>query len=593
MTTTEIQTAPVLEVERSFTERRWIDRAGDARTGLALAQRLDVPELIGRILAARGIDIETGPDFLKPTLRTHLTDPSNFRDADKAATRLARAIADGEAIAVFGDYDVDGATSSALLARYFAALGVPLRVYIPDRITEGYGPNVDAMRKLRADGIKIIITVDCGITAFEALSVAQEVGLETIVVDHHLAEPKLPPAYAVVNPNRLDDQSGQGHLAAVGVTFMLLVALNRALRESGKSNKRGEPNLLGFLDLVALGTVCDVVPLTGLNRAFVTQGLEVMARRRNTGLVALADVAGINEKPTAYHLGYVLGPRINAGGRVGEAGLGARLLATGDLDEAADIARRLDAFNRERRDIETEIQDKALTQVMEEGGSRSLIFAAGEQWHPGVIGIVAGRLKQRFARPAMVIGLDGDTGKGSGRSIEGVDLGAAIIAARQEGLLINGGGHAMAAGLTVAKDKVPALQAFLEERVAREIESKALVPSLHIDGTITVAGAGLELCSRLSGLEPFGSGNPEPRFAIAQATIAHAQVVGSDHIRLSVTDGSGKRLNAIAFRAVGEPLGDGLLNTAGRSVHLAGKLRANRWREREEVQLIVDDAAWG
>ncbi len=596
MTTDDRLNLSVLGVDRSLSGRQWADRTGDARAGLTLAQRLDVPEIIGRILAARGINAETGPDFLKPTLRAHLTDPSKFRDIDKAAARLIKAMGDGEKIAIFGDYDVDGATSSALLARYFGALGVPVRVYIPDRIAEGYGPNAPAMHKLKAEGAKIVITVDCGITAFEPLLAAQEAGLEVIIVDHHMAEPKLPAAYAVVNPNRLDDESGQGKLAAVGVTFMLLVALNRALRNSEGFKQGGEPNLLGFLDLVALGTVCDVVPLTGLNRAFVAQGLEVMARRRNAGLVALADVAGVNEKPSAYHLGFMLGPRVNAGGRVGKAELGANLLLSDDEAEVKDIAGRLDAFNRERREIETEIQDAALAQVTSGPtgtASRSLIFATGEQWHPGVIGIVAGRLKQRFGRPAIVIGLDGEIGKGSGRSIEGVDLGAAVIAARQNGLLESGGGHAMAAGLTVARDKLPALQAFLEERVAKEIESKALVPTLNIDGTITVAGADLGFCDLLAELEPFGAGNPEPRFAIAQATISHAQVVGDDHVRLSITDGSGKRLKAIAFRVVGESLGDGLLNTVGRSVHLAGKLRRDRWRERDEVQLIVDDAAWG
>lgn len=586
---------PVLGVTQSFTGRRWVDRSGDAREGLALAQRLGVPELIGRILAARGIDADAAQRFLHPALRDHLIDPSRMRGVDRAVERLVRAIADGENIAVFGDYDVDGATSCAVLARFFAALGVPLRTYIPDRIVEGYGPNAPALRRLRAEGIGVVMTVDCGITAFDALAAARETGLDVIVIDHHMAEPRLPEATALVNPNRLDDTSGLGQLAAVGVAFMVLVALNRALREAGWYASRAEPDLFELLDLVALGTVCDVVPLLGLNRAFVTQGLEIMARRRNTGLVALADVAGVNERPTTYHLGFLLGPRVNAGGRVGEAGLGAQLLMTRDAGEAAEIAGRLDEHNRERRELEAQIIEEAFAQVADgakaEGG-RGLVFAAGELWHPGVIGIVAGRLKQKYGLPSMVIGLDGDVGKGSGRSITGIDLGSAVIAARQAGLLINGGGHAMAAGLTVAREKLPDLRRFLEQRIGSELRTKALVPSLNIDGAVTIAGAGLELCAALARLEPFGAGNPEPRFAIADATIAHADIVGTDHVRLAVTDGSGKRIKAIAFRAAGEKLGDGLLNTRGRSLHLAGKLRRDTWRDRNEVQLIVDDAAW-
>ncbi|MCZ6604209.1 MAG: single-stranded-DNA-specific exonuclease RecJ, partial [Alphaproteobacteria bacterium] len=544
---------------------------------------------------ARGIDAELGPRFLKPTLRDHLIDPSRLQDADAGAARLVAAIKKGEGIAVFGDYDVDGATSSALLARYFAAIGVPLRVYIPDRIVEGYGPNGPALRRLRAEGISLVITVDCGITAFDALADAADAGLDVIVVDHHMAEPKLPAAVAVVNPNRLDDDSGQGHLAAVGVTFMLLVALNRAAREADLFTEHDEPDLRQLLDLVALGTVCDVVPLTGLNRAFVTQGLEIMNRRGNIGLAALSDVAGVNERPTAYHLGFMLGPRVNAGGRVGEAGLGAQLLMSRDEAEAAEMAQRLDGFNRERREIESQIVDEAMEQVAAEavkGTRRGLVFAAGELWHPGVIGIVAGRLKQKYGLPALVIGLEGEVGKGSGRSIEGVDLGSAVIAARQQGLLVNGGGHAMAAGLTVARDKVASLRAFLDQRISGEIEAKALVPSLNIDGSVTVGGAGLDFCNALLDLEPFGAGNPEPRFVIAQSRIAHADVVGKDHVRLSITDGTAKRMKAIAFRAVGEPLGQALLNNMGRPLHLAGKLRRDTWRDRDEVQLIVDDAAW-
>jgi single-stranded-DNA-specific exonuclease len=420
-------------VDRSLTGRRWMLRGADERAGLALAQRLGIPEIVGRVMAARGIDLDAAEQFLEPTLRDALPDPASLAGMDAAADRLAHAIRSGEPIAIFGDYDVDGATSSALLARFLAAAGVPARVYIPDRIIEGYGPTTPAMMRLRAEGISLVITVDCGTTAFEPLEAAAEAGLDLVVVDHHVAEPALPRAVAVVNPNRLDDTSGQGALAAVGVSFLFAIATNRVLRESGwyAEQGRAEPDLMALLDLVALGTVCDVVPLVGLNRAFVSQGLKVMGRRRNPGLVALADVARVDSKLSEYHAGFLLGPRVNAGGRVGEAPLGAQLLMTQDSAEAVAIARQLDAWNTERRDIEAHVLEEAMAQAEVSGSSDPLILVSGEGWHAGVIGIVAGRLKERFNRPAFVIGFDGDTGKGSGRSVEGVDLGSAVIAARQ------------------------------------------------------------------------------------------------------------------------------------------------------------------
>ncbi|MEL0144869.1 MAG: single-stranded-DNA-specific exonuclease RecJ, partial [Alphaproteobacteria bacterium] len=455
-------------VERSVTGKRWVLREADNRMGMALSQRLGVPEIVGRVMAARGIGIDEAEAFLNPTLRDALPDPAVLEDMTRAAERLAAAIRDGESIAVFGDYDVDGATSSALLARFLSALGVPARIYIPDRIAEGYGPTSPAMLRLNAEGADLVITVDCGTTAFAPLEAAADAGVDVIVVDHHVAEPALPRAIAVVNPNRLDDRSGQGTLAAVGVTFLLTVATNRILRDIGwyESSGRKEPDLLGLLDLVALGTVCDVVPLTGLNRAFVSQGLKVMGKRRNPGLVALSDVARVESKLTEYHAGFLLGPRVNAGGRVGEAGLGARLLMTTDSGEALELAQKLDVWNAERREIEAHVLDEAIAQVEDADLSAAMLVAAGEGWHPGVIGIVAGRLKERFNRPAFVIGFEGSEGKGSGRAVEGVDLGSAVIAARQAGLLINGGGHKMAAGLTVAREKLGALRDFLEERVA-------------------------------------------------------------------------------------------------------------------------------
>ena len=512
---------------------------------------------------------------------------------DAAAARLADAIAAAEPIAVFGDYDVDGATSSALLARFFAAIGVPVRVYIPDRMKEGYGPNAPALLRLRAEGIRVVVTVDCGITAFEPLAEAHAAGLDVVVVDHHAAEPRLPEAVAVVNPNRLDDTSGQGILAAVGVSFLLAVALNRRLRDSGwyRSASRREPDLLALLDLVALGTVADVVPLTGLNRALVVQGLKVMARRGNAGLAALGDVARIDEKPGAFHAGYVLGPRVNAGGRVGEAGLGARLLMTNDTAEAVHLAERLDGYNRERRDIEAQVLEDAFARVEQDYDGTGIVFAAGAGWHAGVIGIVAARLKERYNRPALVVALDDGIGKGSGRSIEGVDLGSAVIAARQQGLLVNGGGHRMAAGLTVEAGKLDALRAFLAERVDAEIAAGAIVPTLNLDGALAVAGATTELVETLERLAPFGAGNPEPRFAIRAARIVKADVVGNDHVRCILTGVEGGRLKAIAFRAVGQPLGEMLLRTAGLPLHIAGKLRLDSWQGRDGVQLVIDDAA--
>jgi len=588
-----------LGVERSLCGKRWEERLADGRQALALAQQLGLPEIVGRVLAARGVTPDEAERFLNPTLRAYLPDPSSFQDMDRAAARLVRAIEAGEKVAVFGDYDVDGATSAAVLSRFFAALGLPLEVYIPDRLAEGYGPNAPALRRLKAQGIDLVITVDCGITAYEALDEAAAAGLEVVVVDHHAAEPRLPRAAAVVNPNRLDDRSGQGQLAAVGVTYLLVVALNRALRAAGWYARQGraEPDLLQWLDLVALGTVCDVVPLTGLNRALVAQGLKVMAARRNPGLVALSDVARIDDKPGTYHAGFLLGPRVNAGGRVGEAPLGARLLCCDDALEAAGIAARLDGYNTERRDIELQVLDQAIRQVEERGVGDGLVVAASEGWHAGVIGIVASRLKERFGKPALVIALDGSVGKGSARSVPGVDLGAAVIAARQAGLLVNGGGHAMAAGLTVAGDRLAELTAFLDTRLARRLAEIDYRPSLGIDGALKPRGATLELLAQIERCGPFGVGNVQPRFVLPAVRVGRASVVGENHVRCFLGDGAGAlggaggSLKAIAFRALESPLGPALLQTAGLPLHVAGRLQIDRWNGNEGVQFIVEDAA--
>ena len=477
-----------LGVERSLTGRRWTARGLDERAALALAQRLALPEPVARVLAGRGIGLEEAEAFMAPTLRAQLPDPFHLRDMARAAARVAEAVMSGEAIAVFGDYDVDGATSAALLKRFFAAVGVPIRVYIPDRLKEGYGPNAPALLRLKAEGMRLVITVDCGTSALEPLAVAADAGLDVIVVDHHVAEPKLPPAYAVVNPNRLDETSPHRQLAAVGVAFLLVVAANRALREAGWYRQHSEPDLMQWLDLVALGTVCDVVPLTGINRALVTQGLKVMARRANPGLKALADSARLDERPNAYHLGFLLGPRVNAGGRVGEADLGARLLTTSDPADAADLAQRLERYNQERQEIEARVLEEAIA-AADARALGAVVFVAGQGWHAGVIGIVASRLKERYNRPAFVVALEGEIGKGSGRSVGGIDLGSAVIAAKQAGLLLQGGGHAMAAGLTVAADRLDELRDFLETRIGREIAERRIVPTLALDGALALGAA--------------------------------------------------------------------------------------------------------
>lgn len=589
-----------LGVAASASGRRWTAAAADERTALALAQAHGLPDVVARVLAARGIGPDAAEAFLRPQLRSALPDPSVLRDMDRAAERLAAAIRAREPVAVFADYDVDGATSAALLLRFCRAAGLDPRLYVPDRLTEGYGPNPDALRRLAAEGVRLVVTVDCGITAFDALEAAAAAGLEVVVVDHHRAEARLPPAVAVVNPNRLDEGDAAlplRTLAAVGVTFLLVVATNRLLRTGGHWGG-DPPDLMGWLDLVALGTVCDVVALTGLNRALVSQGLKVMARRGNPGLAALADVARVTGPPDAYHAGYILGPRVNAGGRLGGSELGARLLSTDDPHEAAAIARDLDAFNSRRRAVEAEVLEAAVAAVEAEGAERPLILASGEGWHPGVVGIVASRLKDRFRRPAFAVALEGGIGKASGRSVAGVDLGGAVIAARQAGLLLAGGGHGMACGFTVAADRLDALRAFLEARVAADLAGEgagADVASLAVDGVLTVAGATTDLVSAVLRLGPFGTANPEPVFAIADARVVRADVVGGSHVRCILGGPAGGRLKAIAFRAVGdgtdEALGRLLLNAGGRALHLAGTLGIDRWNGAETVQLRILDAA--
>jgi single-stranded-DNA-specific exonuclease len=578
-----------LGVHSSLLGQPWRWRRGDPRAAEQIAQVHGVPEIVARLLANRDVSFEDAPDVLLPTLRRWLPNPSLFQDMDNAVERIIHALNTKQRITIFGDYDVDGATSSALLIRYFRKIGVQAGVYIPDRIKEGYGPNSVAMRKLAADGTQLIITVDCGTQSFEPLAEAQAAGVDVIVVDHHKASTTLPVAAAIINPNRFDehiDASAHGHLAAVGVAFLLCVALNRALR----GTHFGEVDLLDLLDVVALGTVCDVVPLTGLNRAFVTQGLKVMARRQQLGLTTLMDISGLSKAPDAGALGFYLGPRINAGGRVGQSDLGVRLLTTQDENEARHLARQLDDFNSERKAIEASVQQDA--SAMAERQDSAIILVANDGWHPGVIGIVAGRIKEQMGRPALVVALDGDTGKGSGRSISGVDLGAAVLAAKADGLLINGGGHAMAAGVTVARDQLEPLHAYLEAQMAEDINRAQAGKALWLDGALAPAGMTGDLARAVAGAGPFGSGWAAPRIAVGPAKIIRCDVVGENHVRAIVTGQDGGKLKAMAFRSADTPLGDALLHGEGRSFWLAGRISHDDWNGKDDAELHIEDAAY-
>ena len=566
----------------------WQPRLADGRVASAMVQQHGISEILARILAGRGVTIDDAPRALTPTLRDLLPDPLHLLDMEKAVARTVRAIEKSEKIAVFGDYDVDGATASALLKRYFAALGRHIEVYIPDRMREGYGPNIAVFDTLMAAGATLIITVDCGTLAHAPIAHAQQKGADVLVLDHHLSEGALPNAHAIVNPNRIDETSPHRNLCAAGVTFLFLVALNAALKHAGFFAQQSPPDLLSMLDLVALGTVCDVMPLTGLNRAYVSQGLKVLRQRGNTGLRFLADVARMDSAPSAYHLGFLLGPRINAGGRVGESSLGVRLLTTENDSEAQQLAQQLDVYNRERQAIETGVLEAAMLQA-EAQQNAPVLVVAGEGWHQGVIGIVAGRLKEKFARPAAVIALEGALGKGSARSVSGADMGAAVHRAVAQGLLTAGGGHAMAAGFSLASQNREAFAAFLcstlEAAVARYAESRVKL----YDGTLRVASVTMELIAEIERAAPYGLGFPSPRFVIEEARVLHTQVLKEAHIKCSIGDSEGTaRLDAMAFRAVGTPLGDMLQST--RRLALLGEVKANWWQGQAKAQWLIDDA---
>ncbi len=574
-----------LGITHSLTGRHWIGPSLEVeRQAEAMAQATALPRPLCQTLTRLGVATEEGEAYLAPQLRDLLPDPRSLKDMEPAAARFLQSVDRREKIAIFADYDVDGGSSAALLIDWLRQMGLPATLYIPDRIDEGYGPNEPAMADLAAKH-DLIICVDCGTLSHEAIAAAK--GADVLVLDHHLGGESLPPALAVVNPNRQDEPGDLAHLCAAAVVFLMLVEAGRQLREAGKHG----PDLMAMLDLVALATVADVAPLKGVNRAFVRQGLRVMARRDRPGLVALSDISRLDTAPAAYHLGFVLGPRVNAGGRVGRADLGARLLACDNLAEAKSMAERLDQLNTERREIEALVRAAALDQAEERGLDAPLVWAAGEGWHPGVVGIVASRLKETTNRPAIVIGFDGDEGKGSGRSVSGVDLGASIQKLAAEGLLIKGGGHKMAAGLTVARDKLDDAMARLSELLAKQGAGTAGPADLRLDGVLMPGAATVDLVEQIEAAGPFGAGAPGPRYAFPDMAIQFAKRVGESHLKLRFGDGMGASMEAIAFGAYDGPLGQRLEQHGGARFHLAGRLDINTWGGRQSVQLRLEDAA--
>ncbi len=586
-----------LDVDASALGKRWRERldARGANAALDIAQTLGVPDLVARVLAGRGVGVDDASTFLSPAIRNLMPDPHVLTDMEAAANRLADAVANGERVAVFGDYDVDGAAGAALMARFLAHHGTAHEIYIPDRVFEGYGPNAAALNELADRGATLIVTVDCGATSFEALAEAAARGVDVVVLDHHQMGPERPECLALVNPNRQDDLSGLGHLCAAGVVFMALVATQRVLRGRGATNARAPLDLLGLLDLVALATVCDVVPLVGLNRAFVVKGLQVLRTQANKGLAALARLARLGGPARPYHLGFVLGPRINAGGRIGDAALGAKILSSEDEAVAEQIAVQLEQLNRERQAGEKIMLEQAVAEADAEigaGPGPAVLITESTEWHPGIVGLIASRLKERYRRPAIAIAFDGrGTGTGSGRSISGIDLGAAVRAAKEAGHLEKGGGHAMAAGITVRRDKLGELRAFFEEQLSERVTAMHAVDELAIDGALAAGAASFELVELLEKAGPYGAGHPEPVFAFPRHTIRYAEPVGADHLRLTLASADGARLQAIAFRVADTPLGKLLMESRGGQLHLAGSLEINLWRGQRQLQLRVIDAA--
>ncbi|WP_394689306.1 single-stranded-DNA-specific exonuclease RecJ [Hoeflea sp.] len=585
-----------LSVEQSLSGQKWVarlDHAGENKA-ISIAQTTGLPDIVARVLAGRGVAMGDAVSFLDPTIKALMPDPSRLTDCDKAAERLALAIARRERVAIFGDYDVDGAASSALMQRFFNHFGLESEIYIPDRIFEGYGPNAPAIAELIDRGAGLIVTVDCGSTSHDALSEAAQRGVDVVVIDHHQMAAELPPAHALVNPNREDDLSGLGHLCACGVVFMVLAGTLRLLRQQGDARASGF-DLLSCLDLVALATVCDVVPLKGLNRAFVVKGLLAARGLGNPGLAALCQRAGVNGPISPYHLGFLIGPRINAGGRIGDAALGSRLLALDDPAEAQAIAERLEELNRERQAIEAAMLEEADAEAaveMQSGDGPAVIVTARQGWHPGVVGLLASRLKERYRRPAFAIAFDGNgKGSGSGRSVPGLDIGRLVRRAVDNGLLAKGGGHAMAAGLTVEKTRLGDLRAFFEEEAADTVAQLDAVHRLKIDGALAASGVTLDLADMIERAGPFGAGHSQPVFAVPNHILTDVRVVGQNHVKLTLAGPNGGKLNGIAFRAADTDMGAALLGGRGLAFHFAGSISVDHWRGVRRVQIRVTDAA--
>jgi single-stranded-DNA-specific exonuclease len=586
--------AGYLGVDRSLTGRRWRERPADAEVVRRHQLDLGLSEPLARALAARGVGAGEGEIFLNPTLKVQFPDPSSFADMDRAAGVLLDALTRDRPMVVFADYDVDGASSAALLVRWFRAMGKDLPIYVPDRIVEGYGPSPTVFRHLKEQGAELVVTVDCGAAACDAIACAAEIGLDVVVIDHHLMRGEIPTCAALVNPNRPDCVSGQGGLAAAGVTFVLLAALNREARRRGLFEGGREPDLFKWLDLAALGAVCDVTQLAGFNRALASQGLRIMSGWANPGLKALMDVAKASGPASVFHAGFVLGPRINAGGRIGRSDLGARLLSTDDPQEAHALAHELDALNASRKEVEREVQEAAVALIERQSnlGDAPMLLAAADGWHPGVIGIVAGRLRERYRKPVIVVGIDraANVGKGSGRSQPGVNLGRAVQAAYDAGLLLSGGGHAMAAGLSVRPDTIPELREFLYEALAHEQAAASAEDALEVDALMATAGADRALYADFQRLAPFGPGNPEPVFALADVRVERPMALRGGHVRVTLTDRSGGKLKAVAWRCEETELGRRLL-TEGGGLHVAGRLKPDDWQGRCSVELEIDDVA--
>jgi len=586
--------AGYLGVARSLTGRRWRERPADADVVRRHQLDLGLSEPLARALASRGVGAGEGEIFLNPTLKAQFPDPSSFVDMDRAAAALLDALEGDRSTVVFADYDVDGASSAALLVRWFRAMGKDLPIYVPDRVAEGYGPSPAVFRRLREQGAELVVTVDCGAAACDAIACAAEIGLDVVVIDHHLMRDEVPLCAALVNPNRADCGSGQGVLAAAGVTFVLLAALNREARRRGLFEGRSEPDLFRWLDLAALGAVCDVTRLSGFNRALTAQGLRIMSGWANPGLKALMEVAKSTGPASVFHAGFVLGPRINAGGRIGRSDLGARLLSTDDPQEAHSLAHELDALNVSRKEVEREVQEAAVALIERQSNlaDAPMLLVAEDGWHPGVIGIVAGRLRERYRKPVIVVGVDraANVGKGSGRSQPGVNLGRAVQGAYDAGLLLAGGGHAMAAGLSVRPDTIPELREFLCEQLAAEQAVAMADDALEIDALIAVAGADRAMLTDFQRLAPFGPGNPEPVFALSDVRVERPMALRGGHVRVTLTDRSGGKLKAVAWRCEDSELGRRLL-TEGGGLHVAGRLKPDDWQGRAGVELEIDDVA--